>query len=184
MSALDTEPFPRFALISAGALVGLSLIATTAVRLAHTYAPQAQSTTAAAPAPVASLDLRFADQPDGSIRITRASDKGLAGTVRSGEGGFIRGVMRGLARDRISRHIGAEPPFRLALSEDGQLTLLDTATGRLIDLESFGQGNRDSFFDLLRPELVRQQLSREAAPTVSVQRTAQGAPSPRAQAAL
>jgi putative photosynthetic complex assembly protein len=106
------------------------------------------------------------DQTDGSIRITRAADDGLAGTVHPGEGGFIRGVMRGLARDRISRHIGEQPPFRLALSGDGQLTLFDTATGRLIDLESFGQGNRASFFDLLRP-----QLTHEAVATVSVQRS-------------
>jgi putative photosynthetic complex assembly protein len=118
------------------------------------------------------MDLRFSDQSDGSIRITRAADNGLAGTVHPGDGGFIRGVMRGLARDRISRHIGAEPPFRLALSGDGQLTLFDTATGRLIDLESFGEGNRASFFELLRPQIVSQQLSREAAATVPVQRTA------------
>jgi hypothetical protein len=108
----------------------------------------------------------------------------LAGTVNPGEGGFIRGVMRGLARDRISRHIGAEPPFRLALSADGQLTLFDTATGRLIDLESFGQGNRDSFFDLLRPQLLGQQLSHQATKTVSVQRTVTGNAAPGSRAAL
>jgi len=125
--------------------------------------------------PVASLDLRFKDQTNGSISITRAADDGLAATVQPGEGGFIRGVMRGLARDRISRHIGEAPPFRLSLSGDGQLTLFDTATGRLIDLESFGQGNRASFFDLLRP-----QLTREAATTVSVQRTALGTAAPPA----
>jgi putative photosynthetic complex assembly protein len=154
MSALDTEPFPKFALLSASALVGLSLIGTTAVRLARLSAPEPATAIAAAPLPVASLDLRFSDRADGSIRIARASDNGLAGSVRPGEGGFIRGVMRGLARDRISRHIGAEPPFRLSLSGEGQLTLLDTATGRLIDLESFGASNRDSFFDLLRPQLT------------------------------
>jgi putative photosynthetic complex assembly protein len=164
MSALDTQPFPRFALISASAMVGLSLIATTAVRLTRALAPDMSATSTTAPAPAASLDLRFTDQADGSIRISRASDDGLAGRVPPGEGGFIRGVMRGLARDRISRHIGAEPPFRLALSGDGQLTLLDTATGRLIDLESFGQSNRDTFFELLRPQLTRQ-----AAASVPVQ---------------
>jgi putative photosynthetic complex assembly protein len=172
MSALDTEPFPRFALLAAGALVALSLIGTTAVRLARLSAPEAPTIAAASVAPVASMDLRFSDQSDGSIRITRAADNGLAGTVHPGDGGFIRGVMRGLARDRISRHIGAEPPFRLALSGDGQLTLFDTATGRLIDLESFGEGNRASFFELLRPQIVSEQLSREAAATVPVQRTA------------
>jgi putative photosynthetic complex assembly protein len=158
MSALDTEPFPRFALLSAGALVGLSLIATTAVRLTRTLGPQAPPALAAAAAPVASIDLRFQDQADGSIRITRADGAGTfvtAGVVHPGEGGFIRGVMRGLARDRISRHIGEAPPFRLSLSQAGTLSLRDTATGRDIDLESFGASNRDSFFTLIRPELTR-----------------------------
>jgi putative photosynthetic complex assembly protein len=178
MSALDTEPFPRFALISASALIGLSLIATTAVRLTRTLSPG--SPAAAAPATAAaSLDLRFKDQADGSIRITRVSDGGLAGTVIPGEGGFIRGVMRGLARDRISRHIGEEPAFRLSLSQGGDLSLLDTATGRLIDLESFGQGNRDSFFELLRP-----QLTHEAAATALAPRVAQANVNARPRAAF
>ena len=153
MSALDTEPFPRAALIAAGALIALSLIGATTARLSHIYAPSAPALETASPSPAASLDLRFKDEADGSIRITRAVDDTLAATVRPGEGGFIRGVMRGLARDRISRHIGAEPPFRLSLARNGQLSLLDTATGRLIDLESFGVSNRDSFYQLLSPKL-------------------------------
>jgi putative photosynthetic complex assembly protein len=179
MSALDTEPFPRFALLSAGALVAVSLIGTAAVRLVRNSALDAPAAVSTAAVPVASLDLRFKDQPDGSIRITRAADDSLAGTVHPGDGGFIRGVMRGLARDRISRHIGEEPPFRLALSADGQLTLFDTATGRLIDLESFGQGNRASFFELLLP-----QLTREATATATVQRTALGTAPARPRASF
>jgi putative photosynthetic complex assembly protein len=149
MSALDTEPFPRGALMAASAMIGLALFATTAVRLSRILSPPSPPTAAAAPAPLASIDLRVADQSDGSIRITRAADGSLAATVHSGEGGFIRGVMRGLARDRISRHIGAEPPFRLSLDRERRLWLLDTATGRLIDLESFGASNRNDFFKLL-----------------------------------
>jgi putative photosynthetic complex assembly protein len=156
-------------------MIGLSLIATTAVRLSRVLTPPLPASESLTPAPVASSDLRFQDEADGSIRITRAADNSYAGTVHPGEGGFIRGVMRGLARDRISRHIGAAPPFRLSLSGDGQLTLLDTATGRLLDLESFGESNRDSFFDLLRPQLTRQ-----AAAIASVQQT----PAPRPHAAF
>jgi putative photosynthetic complex assembly protein len=130
-------------------MIGLALIATTAVRVSRILSPQTQPAAAAAPAALASLDLRFKDQADGSIRITRAADDSLAATVHPGEGGFIRGVMRGLARDRISRHIGEAPPFRLSLDHNHQLWLLDTATGRLIDLESFGASNRDDFYKLL-----------------------------------
>ena len=69
--------------------------------------------------------------------------------------GFVRGVMRGLARDRISRHIGEAPPFRLSQARDGELWLQDTATGRLIDLESFGVTNRAAFLDLLHSAEAR-----------------------------
>jgi len=154
MSALDTHPFPKGALMAAGAMIGLTLVATTAVRLSRVLGPPAQPAVATAEAPLASLDLRFDDQADGSIRITHAADNSLAATVHPGEGGFIRGVMRGLARDRISRHIGEEPPFRLSLDHNRQLRLLDTATGRLIDLESFGASNRDDFYKLLNAKAV------------------------------
>jgi len=148
MSALDHEPFPRGALIAASALVGLSLTATAAVRLVRITSPA--PVVLAQPAPAASVDLRFSDEANGSIRVTNSSNAQLVATIEPGVGGFIRGVMRGLARDRISRHIGEAPPFRLSQARDGKMSLEDTATGRTIDLESFGAGNRDSFVQLLR----------------------------------
>jgi putative photosynthetic complex assembly protein len=93
--------------------------------------------------------LRFSDETDGSIRVQNAKTGQRVATIQPGSGGFVRGVMRGLARDRISRHIGEAPPFRLSQAQDKRMTLEDTATGRVIDLESFGSGNRDSFLQLL-----------------------------------
>ena len=52
--------------------------------------------------------------------------------------GFIRGVMRGLARERRMRGIGDAPPFNLSLWRDGELSLTDSATGRSIELTAFG----------------------------------------------
>jgi putative photosynthetic complex assembly protein len=75
--------------------------------------------------------------------------------IQPGVGGFVRGVLRGLARDRISRRIGDAPPFRLSQAVDGHLSLKDTATGRLIDLESFGSDNRAAFMRLLPSVRVR-----------------------------
>jgi len=147
MSTLDHEPFPRGALIAASALIGFSLVAATASRLVRISAPAPIA--AAQPAPVASVDLRFSDEADGSIRVQNSKTDQLVATIEPGVGGFVRGVMRGLARDRISRHIGQTPPFRLSQARDGRMSLEDTATGRLIDLESFGVGNRDSFAQLL-----------------------------------
>lgn len=153
MSALDHEPFPRGALIAAASLVGFSLVATTAVRLQRITAPP--TIHASAPAPVASVELRFTDGADGSVRVEDSRTGRAVAAIPPGVGGFVRGVMRGLARDRISRHIGAAPPFRLSQARDGQLSLEDTATGRVIDLESFGAGNRQSFLDLLQADTGR-----------------------------
>ena len=69
--------------------------------------------------------------------------------VAPGEDGFLRGTLRGLARDRRMRDIGPAAPFRLALWSDGRLTLDDTATGRRLDLLAFGQTQADAFARLL-----------------------------------
>jgi putative photosynthetic complex assembly protein len=154
MSAIDHEPFPRGALIAAAALVGFSLLATTAVRLVRINAPSTPIA-AALPAPALAADLRFSDQADGSIRVQNARTDRVVATIQPGVGGFVRGVMRGLARDRISRHIGETPPFRLSEAQNGSMTLEDTATGRVIDLQSFGSGNRESFLQLLQASGAR-----------------------------
>jgi putative photosynthetic complex assembly protein len=149
MSAIDHEPFPRGALIAAAALVGFSLLATTAVRLVRINASPAPAA-ASLPAPALTADLRFSDEADGSIRVQNARTDRVVATIQPGVGGFVRGVMRGLARDRISRQIGETPPFRLSEAQDGRMTLQDTATGRVIDLQSFGSGNREAFVQLLQ----------------------------------
>ncbi len=142
MSAIDHEPFPRGALVATAALLCVSLAGTAAVRLARVSGPMAP---VSAPAAVAAIDLRFADAPDGSIKVSDARSGAQVSTLAPGVGGFVRGVMRGMARDRLARHIGERPPFRLSRDGAGQLWLQDTATGRLIDLEAFGAGNRASF---------------------------------------
>jgi putative photosynthetic complex assembly protein len=150
MSAIDTEPFPRGALIAVSLLLGLSIVGTAAFRLAHLNAPTAPS------APRAQLwhseDLRFIDGHDGSV-IVRDSQSGRPVAILApGKGAFVRGVLRGLAHDREVRGIGSSPPFRLSEWEGGRLDLEDTATGRRIDLEAFGTSNREAFLELLRPQ--------------------------------
>jgi putative photosynthetic complex assembly protein len=147
MSAIDQDPFPRSALIATAALLGLTLVSTAAVRVWRISAPQVSS--AAAPAPSALIDLQFKDEADGSIAVRQSGTQRLIATLPPGQDGFVRGVMRGLARDRISRKIGQDIPFRVAQARDGALTLEDLATGRRIDLQSFGVDNRASFLRFL-----------------------------------
>jgi len=65
------------------------------------------------------------------------------------EGGFVRGTLRALTRERRQEGQGREAPFRLAAWSNGQLTLDDLATGRRIDLTAFGATNAEVFSRLL-----------------------------------
>ena len=142
MSHIDSEPFPKGALIATAAMLGVALAGAAAGRIGHWTAPPAP---VSAPAAVAAIELRFADQADGSIKVGDARSGALISTLAPDTNGFVRGVMRGLAHDRLRRHIGEGPPFRLSQDGQGRLWLQDTATSRLIDLEAFGVGNRASF---------------------------------------
>ena len=150
---IDDEPFPRFALVIAGALVGTVLLATTIARVAGMQPAASPVAERAAQhvASVTSRDLRFIDEPDQSLRIVDARTGKVVGGVETGAtSGFIRGVMRGLARDRHLRGIGSTPPFRLTLWKNGQLSLTDTVTDRAIELSGFGDTNRAAFLALLK----------------------------------
>ena len=153
MSHSHGDTLPRGSLAIAGALVGFALALTVAARITH-MPPSASPTAlraAAHVAPVVSRSLRFADRGDGAVVITDAATGKLAKLIApGGQTGFIRGVMRGLARDRRMRGIGADAPFALTAWRDGELSLVDTATGRTIELSAFGGTNRQAFAELLR----------------------------------
>ena len=97
--------------------------------------------------PVKVLQLRFEDRPDGSIAVIDYKSGKQIDAVQ-GEAGFVRGSLRGLAQERKRRGLDSGPPFELIYRADGRLTLSDTATGRLVDLESFGPTNASTFFKL------------------------------------
>jgi putative photosynthetic complex assembly protein len=136
-------PFPRAPLIGAATLVLVALLATTWVRLTGVGAARVPDA-----APVATRDLRFEDRPDGAIAVYDADRNSLVDVV-TGANGFMRGTLRGLARERKRSGLGPEPPFVLTAREDGRLTLEDPSTGRRVDLESFGPTNEAVFARLL-----------------------------------
>ncbi len=99
-------------------------------------------------APIALRALRFEDGVDGSIAVIDAKNGEQIVSIK-GEQGFMRGVLRALARERKKRGLGAEQAFELIARQDGRLTLHDPATGVRIDLESFGPNNASVFARLL-----------------------------------
>lgn len=101
--------------------------------------------------PAAERHLMFADRADGAVVVTDARTGGLIAVVPPGDGGFVRGALRGLARTRLVAGIGREQPFRLAGWSDGRLTLEDPATGAKMELAAFGQTNAEVFLRFLSP---------------------------------
>lgn len=152
MSDLPAQPIPRTVLIAAGSMVALTLAMTGAVALGILDRPKTADAIRVEQnvAVVQSRDLRFFDRPGGALIIQDAGRGNVAEVIAPGtNNGFIRGVLRGLARDRKMRGIGQQPPFRLTLWANGRLSLRDSATGRTIELDSFGGDNRASFARLL-----------------------------------
>lgn len=123
-------------------LVVASIVAVAAVRISGgTPGPHDAPTRASA-------ELRFVDRSDGSIAVVDAVNGRVVDEV-VGESGFVRGTLRGLARERRRQGIGAEQAFRLIAHVDGRLTLVDPSTGRRVDLESFGPTNAGEFARML-----------------------------------
>jgi putative photosynthetic complex assembly protein len=99
--------------------------------------------------PVATRDLQFADRADGAIVVTDARSGRVVETLAPGTEGFVRGGMRGLARERNRAGISVEVPFRLSAWPDGRITLQDTGTGNTMELHAFGRTNAEAFLKLL-----------------------------------
>jgi len=138
--------FPRAPLLAAGALVLLSLAAVATSRLTGVGSMHyADAST------VTEREFLFEDRPDGSIAILQARDRAEVGRAEPGTNGFLRGTMRGLARERRRQGVGADIPFLLIGRSDGRLTLVDPGTGRRVDLESFGPTNAAVFARLMAP---------------------------------
>lgn len=135
---------PRGALAGAAALLALSLGLVGIARITG-YQPAKPPASAA----VDRRDLRFVDRADGAVLIYAGADDRLVDTLAPGTNGFVRGVLRGLVRERRADHVGAEPPFRLTRWADGRLSLDDPSTGRHVDLEVFGPTNAGAFAQIL-----------------------------------
>lgn len=145
---------PRPALLLAGALVATTLALTALVQvgvLNREAVPSIERSKAGVEA-VEVRQLSFEDRADGAV-VVKDADSAETLAVLLGEndgGGFVRGVMRGLARERRMNGIGHEAPFELALWRNGSLSLVDTATGRSVEIGSFGPDNRAAFAKFLK----------------------------------
>lgn len=142
----EDRSLPRGALVGAAGLVALSLAGAAYGRLGG------QSATLAPAAAVAdSRSLLFADRADGAVVISEADGSPVT-VVAPGTNGFLRGVLRGLAQERLRQDAGEATPFVLTRWSDGRLSLADPVTGRSVYLEAFGPSNVAPFAALLAAE--------------------------------
>jgi len=136
--------FPRAPLVAVALLIGLTLLAVAGVRytgMGVVIVPDAPT--------VAVRALRFEDRQDGSIAVLDANGEHQIDSVAPGTNGFLRGTLRGLARERKRAGVGPEVPFQLVGHADGRMTLKDPGTGRRVDLASFGPTNAAAFARLM-----------------------------------
>jgi len=106
-----------------------------------------------APAPqgavVAQKNLQFTDEVDGSVHVIDVNSGTLVHVFASGDGSFVRGVLRSLVRARNARGLTQANAFDLALHEDGRMILSDAETHESVDLVAFGATNFRAFSQLL-----------------------------------
>lgn len=140
-------PVPRGPLLAAAVLIIATLVGVATIRVTGV-----DVSTRSQAAVVAQRALHFEDQADGSILVLEArpgqAPQALQ-VVEPGAGGFLRGALRALVRQRRAAGLGAEAPFVLTARADGRLTLVDPATTERVDLESFGPTNAAVFAQLL-----------------------------------
>ena len=144
MTLTGKNSFLRSPIVAAFLLVMLAITGTAVVRLTGSGVDKTPVAMAAV-----THELRFEDGPDGSILIYDARQNKLIDSAAPGTNNFLRGTLRGLARERKRVGVDNRPPFRLIARADGRLMLEDPSTGRYVDLGSFGNTNRETFVRLL-----------------------------------
>jgi len=135
---------PRGLLLGAAAVVALTLVAAATSRVTGVGRTENPTSTA-----VEQRMLRFEDRPDGAVVVWDAEAGEAVHVLAPGTNGFVRGVLRGLTRERKLRGVGREPAFQLTRWADGRLSLQDPSTGRVVELGVFGPTNAEPFVEIL-----------------------------------
>lgn len=141
---VELRPFPRAPLLGAAALILGAIAVSAGARVSDLGTSRLAYAT-----PIESRDLRFEDRADGSVAVIDAKSGALIELMTPGTGGFVRIVMRGLARERRNAGMDETLPFTLTRWDDGRLTIADPTTGRRNELMGFGSTNVHAFASLL-----------------------------------
>jgi len=141
----SAESIPKPILIGAAFVVGFALLATFGGKtfdIGVVKNPEAEVAVV--------RELRFEDRENGALLIYEGDTDVLVYAIEPGtNSGFVRGVLRGFARERHRSGVGVEPPFLLSALVDGRMFLEDPETGRKVPLDGFGRTNAEAFARIL-----------------------------------
>ena len=90
-----------------------------------------------------------------------AADPEPIAELAPGTNGFIRGLLRGLSRDRMVHQVGADVPFTLTRWSDGRYSITDPATGSVLHLAAYGFANVQEFAAFLPPPQTQASRAKE-----------------------
>lgn len=88
--------------------------------------------------PVDAVEVSFVEQTDGVIQVMDAADGERLLELAEGEGGFMRGILRPLRRERMRHGQSMDPPYILTRYRSGAVTLADPSTDLVVDIAAFG----------------------------------------------
>lgn len=101
--------------------------------------------------PVAIRDIVLSQGGDAVITVTDAATGETIAAFEDGEGGFVRGSLRGLDRIRMIAGVPQDQPYRIIEWAGGAVSLSDTGTGERLYLDAFGPDNVAAFAAFLGP---------------------------------
>lgn len=149
MTSRATSPaFPRWFLLSVGSLMVFTILGAGLARQSGIGTFKV-----AEGAINGSVDLWFDVKADGSVMVKAIADQRVLDILPADGSGFVRGVMRGLFRQRMLHELDNLLPFRLVQRQDGRLYIQDLAiapedkTSR-VELDGFGPSNTQAFAKL------------------------------------
>jgi putative photosynthetic complex assembly protein len=141
----QVETVPRVILRAIGALVVLSVVLVAWARLSG------MEPAASPPDRAVRAEASIVIEAEGLARVTvlNAETGAIVAELSETEGGFIAGVQRAYARQRMLAGLPEDAPVRLVRWEDDRMSLIDPATGWRAELHGFGRDNTEAFARLL-----------------------------------
>lgn len=94
------------------------------------------------------LAISFVTTAEDEIRILGGPGNHVLTMLAPGEGGFLRGIVRPLTRERVRFDVPLEEPYLLQRIGPGSLVLRDPATDLLVDIAAFGPTSIEQFQQL------------------------------------